>query len=305
MQSILNYIIWDVSPFIYEGEHFAIGWWGLLVTVALLFVYLFQYVIYKGEHYSRQYVDIVFIACAVLGALFCHVFHCVFYEWYDVRIPENQNIGEPIKFLGLVFNFRNPTIERPWELLRIGHGMASHGIDLGMFLGALFVARKFFDCNVWWIMDRMIVSRLAFHAVSRLGNIFNSEIYGYPTNMPWGFLFVENGDTLPCHPTAIYESLLTIIAIVVWWVIYKKTNAKTHIGLLTGISALMLWVPRFFIEFLKPVQKAFEDNFIINMGQMLSLPYIAIGIILIVYATKVTPTKGAPIIMSNAKRKNK
>ena len=123
--------------------------------------------------------------------------------------------------------------------------------------------------------------------------------------MPWGFIFVENGDTLPCHPTAIYESLLAIVAIVVWWVIYKKTNAKTHIGLLTGISALMLWIPRFFIEFLKPVQRAFEENFTLNMGQMLSLPYIAIGIILIVYAIKVTPKRGAPIIMSNAKRKNK
>ena len=295
IMSVLNYITWNVSPFIYEGEHFAIGWYGTLVTIAILIVYLLQYVIYKSENYDRKYVDVAFIFCTIFGTLFCHVFHCLFYEWYDVRLTENQGLGAPVNFLGFIFNFRNPTIEHAQELLRIGHGMASHGIDIGMFIGATIVAKHFFYCNVWWIMDRMIVSRLAFHSVSRLCNIFNSEIYGYPTDMPWGFLFVQNGDALPCHPTAIYESLLAIAAVAIWWVLYKKTSIRNKIGFLTGIGALMLWIPRFFIEFLKPVQSAFEDNFMLNMGQMLSIPYIVIGIVLLIYAYKVTPTKRAPV----------
>ena len=84
MLGVLNYITWDVSPFIYEGEHFAIGWYGTIVTLAIMVVYLFQYLIYRKEQLPRKYVDIVFIACTILGTLFCHVFHCWFYEWYEV-----------------------------------------------------------------------------------------------------------------------------------------------------------------------------------------------------------------------------
>lgn len=287
MHIFFNYITWNVSPFIYEGEHFAIGWYGTIVAIAIVAVYLLQWCIYRKEKLPRNYVDIVFIACTVLGTLFCHCFHCWFYEWYDVRVPENAAaFGEPVNFLGFTFHFRNPTIEHPSEWLRIGHGMASHGIDFGMWLGAGLVAKYIFDCSTWWIMDRMVVSRLAFHAISRLSNIFNSEIYGNPTELPWGFIFAYNGDTIPCHPTALYESLLAVVAIVIWWYLYNRTDVKQHIGMLTGITALMLWVPRFFIEFLKPVQQQFEELFALNMGQMLSIPYICIGVILIVYSNK-------------------
>lgn len=286
--SILNYITWDVSPFICEGEHFAIGWYGTIVTLACVAVYFFQWLIYRKEQLPRSYVDIVFIACAVLGAFFCHCFHCWFYEWYEID--------------GIL---RNPTFEHPVEWLRLGHGMASHGLDFGVWLGAWLVAAKIFNCSTWWVMDRMIVSRLAFHAVSRISNIFNSEIYGNPTDLPWGFLFVNNGDTLPCHPTAIYESLLAWGAIGIWWYLFNHTNAKNRLGLLTGISALMLWVPRFFIEFLKPVQWEFEEMFVLNMGQMLSIPYILIAIGLIVYSQRPTSVAEPPKMERNEKRKHK
>ena len=288
MLSVLNYITWNVSPFIYEGEHFAIGWYGTIVTLAILFVYLFQWIIYRKEQLPRNYVDVAFIACTLLGTFFCHCFHCWFYEWYDV---------------GGVMH--NPTFEHPSEWLRIGHGMASHGVDFGMWLGAWLVARYLFQCSTWWVMDRMIVSRLVFHAISRLSNIFNSEIYGNPTELPWGFLFVNNGDTLPCHPTAIYESLLAWAAIGIWWYLYLRTNAGKRLGLLTGISALMLWVPRFFIEFLKPVQREFEEAFVLNMGQMLSIPYIIIGIVLIVYSVRTNSIAEAPKLYKDEKRKRK
>lgn len=275
---LLDYITWDVSPFIYEGEHFAIGWYGTIVTLALVAVYFFQWLIYKKEKMPRGYTDIVFVFCTILGTLFCHIFHCWFYEWY-----ENEN--------GILYN---PTFSNPIEWLNIGHGMASHGVDFGMWLGALIVSKTIFKCSTLWIIDRMVVSRLAFHAISRLANIFNSEIYGHPTNMPWGFLFVLNGDSLPCHPTALYESLLAIVAIIIWWYLYRHTRAKQMIGLLTGISMLMLWVPRFFIEFLKPFQRQFEQQFVLNMGQMLSLVYILIGILLVIYALTYKSKSASP-----------
>ena len=288
MLNLLNYITWDVSPYIYEGEHFAIGWYGTIVVLAIMAVYLFQWLIFSKEQLPRGYVDIVFIACTILGTLFCHLFHCWFYEWYVVD--------------GVL---HNPTFEHPVEWLRIGHGMASHGVDFGMWLGAWIVAAKLFNCSTWWIMDRMIVSRLAFHAVSRLANIFNSEIYGNPTDLPWGMLFVNNGDTLPCHPTALYESVLAVVAIAIWWYLYNHPNAKNHLGLLTGISALMLWIPRVCIEFLKPVQRDFEEMFVLNMGQMLSIPYIVIGIVLIVWSMKPTSVAVPPQIYKDDRRTRK
>ena len=183
--------------------------------------------------------------------------------------------------------------------------MASHGVDFGMWLGAWIIAGKLFNCSTWWVMDRMVVSRLAFHAISRLSNIFNSEIYGNPTDLPWGMLFVNNGDTLPCHPTALYESILAIIAIIIWWCLYNHTKIKQHLGLLTGISALMLWVPRFFIEFLKPVQRDFEEQFLLNMGQMLSIPYIIIGVVLIVWSLKTRAIAEPPQLYHRESRKRK
>lgn len=279
----LGYITWNVSPFIYEGEHFAIGWYGTIVSLAIIGVYFFQWLIYRIERLPRAYVDIVFIACTILGTLMCHCFHCWFYEWYNID--------------GVL---RNPTFDHPFEWLRIGHGMASHGVDFGMWIGACIVARVLFKCSTWWIMDRMIVSRLVFHAISRLSNIFNSEIYGNPTDLPWGFLFVKNGDTLPCHPTAVYESLLAWVAVGIWWYLYLRTDAKKHLGLLSGIGALMLWVPRFFIEFLKPVQREFEEMFILNMGQMLSIVYIIAGIVLIVYSYRSKTIAVAPKIYKDA-----
>lgn len=289
MPTLLNYIVWDVSPFIYEGEHFAIGWYGTIVTLAIIAVYVFQWIIYRKEHLPRYYTDVAFIACTLLGAFFCHVFHCLFYEWYEMG---NGALD-------------NPTFSQPLEWFHLGHGMASHGVDFGMWLGAWIVAKRVFDCSTLWVMDRMIVSRLAFHAISRLSNIFNSEIYGYPTDLPWGFVFVYNGETVPCHPTAIYESILAAVAVIVWWYLYEKTDAKQHMGMLTGISALMLWVPRFFIEFLKPVQRAFEEEFVLNMGQMLSIPYIIIGIVLVVYSVRTTAVIKSPIVNDKGTTKRK
>jgi len=283
MLSVLNYITWNVSPWLYEGEHFAIEWYGVITTLAIVVVYLLQNRIYtKYENLPRQYADIIFIACTILGTCFCHWFDMWFYQWEPVskctppELAANPTIG----------GYCNLCMTHLKSYLLIGQGMASHGVDFGMFLGCLIVAKYLFQCNIWWIMDRMVVSRLAFHAISRWSNMFNSEIYGDPTNLPWGVLFLRNGDTLACHPTAVYESILAFIAIGIWWWLYKEKKYGNYVGLLTGISLLMLWVPRIFIEMIKPVQSAFEENLGLNMGQWLSIPYIIAGIVLIVWSLR-------------------
>lgn len=295
---ILNYITWNVSPWLYEGDYFAIGWYGVITTLAIVVVYLLQKYLYtKREKLPRQYADVAFIACTILGILFCHWFDMWFYQWIPVSECSNPELAaSPI-----IGNYCNVSAIQIKDYLRIGHGMASHGVDFGMFLGCLIVAKLFFQCNVWWIMDRMVVSRLAFHAISRWSNMFNSEIYGNPTDLPWGVLFVQNGDTLACHPTAVYESILALVAIGIWWWLYDKKKMGLYKGMLTGISLLMLWIPRVFIECIKPVQHAFEDNLGLNMGQWLSIPYIVCGIVLIIWSWK----KGCQINMAPTSKQTK
>lgn len=299
MLSILNYITWNVSPWLYEGDHFAIGWYGTITTLAIIVVYLLQLCIYtKEEKLPRQYADVAFIACTILGTCFCHWFDMWFYQWIPmtecsfVEVVRNPTIG----------GYCNLCMLHLREYLRIGHGMASHGVDFGMFLGCLIVAKRYFQCSVWWVMDRMVVSRLAFHAISRWSNMFNSEIYGNPTDLPWGVLFVQNGDTLACHPTAVYESILAVLAIGIWWLLYDKKKWGEYTGLLTGVTMLMLWVPRVFIELIKPVQRPFEENLGLNMGQWLSIPYIVLGIVLIVWSIKNGRTQLVEHKLTNAKR---
>jgi len=116
----------------------------------------------------------------------------------------------------------------------------------------------------------------------RLGNLMNSEIYGPQTDMPWGFIFRYNGETMPKHPTQIYEALAYFaIAAFIWWA-YKRENGKIHFGKLTGYFLSLVFIARFFIEFIKNNQESFEEGMLLNMGQLLSIPIVAIGIYLII-----------------------
>ena len=135
-----------------------------------------------------------------------------------------------------------------------------------------------------WILDRLCVGVCFTAMLIRLGNLFNSEIYGGPTDLPWGFVFVRDGQTVPCHPTQIYEMLYCFVALLVTWPMYWYTNARRREGLLLGVFFEIIFVTRFLLEFIKNDQEAFEAGHLLNMGQLLSLPFIILGIYLIVRA---------------------
>jgi prolipoprotein diacylglyceryltransferase len=120
----------------------------------------------------------------------------------------------------------------------------------------------------------------------RLGNLFNSEIYGIQTSLPWGFIFERNGETLAKHPTQLYEALAYLLTFVSMQWFYWKTNVKSKTGFLTGVFFIMVFIARFFIEFIKEDQEAFEAGMVLNMGQWLSIPFVLGGIALVVLALK-------------------
>ena len=277
---LLNYITWDVSPFIYEGEHFAIGWYGTLWVLGLVLWIISQYIIYQHESIPSEYVwrKFLYMCCGVL--LGARIGHCWFYEWHLSN--------EPLNILGVAFPYRNIFIEKPWlmfDFSRGVHGLASHGGACGLLLAALLLNRKF-KTGIIWMFDRAVFGVCLCGACIRLGNLFNSEIYGVATTMPWGFIFVNNGETLPAHPTQIYELLYCLITFVILTYLYCKYDAGKYNGLLFGVFMVCVFATRIGLEFIKNNQEQFESNLWLNMGQLLSIPFVLWGAYLIVHSLR-------------------
>jgi len=139
-----------------------------------------------------------------------------------------------------------------------------------------------------WILDRLVIGAALTAASIRLGNLMNSEIYGSATSLPWGFIFLRDGQTEAMHPTQIYEMLYCLVAFAVAWWMYWKKEAYKQNGLILGVFLLITFGTRFLLEFIKIDQEAFESGMILNMGQILSLPFIIWGIWLLVRVKKQT-----------------
>jgi prolipoprotein diacylglyceryltransferase len=135
-----------------------------------------------------------------------------------------------------------------------------------------------------WVLDRVVVPTALVAAFIRTGNLMNSEIYGVETTLPWGFIFERNGETTAKHPTQIYEALSYLVAFGVMMYLYWKTNSKNKPGLLLGAFFIMIFGARFFIEYIKEDQEAFEAGMSLNMGQWLSIPFVLFGVFLVIRA---------------------
>lgn len=297
---MLNFITWNVDPILIHFGDGGIRWYGLLWAIGIYLCYLIQVKLYKNENCPPEWPDKLFMWMVIGLIIGARVGHCWFYEWHDVTAPDMaaycQYMGistEPVQIFGWTFNYRNPYIEHPLRLLKIWEGgLSSHGGAFGLLTAAWLLNKKVFSkepkfhTSLLWIMDRLVVGVCVTATLIRLGNLMNSEIYGTPTDLPWGFIFVRDGQTVPCHPTQIYEMLYCIVAFVVTWLMYWKGNAYKRKGLLLGVFLEIVFFTRFMLEFIKNDQEAFEANHLLNMGQCLSLPFIIWGIYLIIRAYK-------------------
>jgi len=141
-----------------------------------------------------------------------------------------------------------------------------------------------------WTLDRLAIPVALVSAMIRTGNLMNSEIYGVATSLPWGFIFERNGETIPKHPTMIYETLCYLATFfLLLYFFYKRKDLKDRQGLFLGIFFLGIFLTRFLIEFVKEDQEAFEAGMALNMGQILSIPFVIAGILLIWNALKRAP----------------
>ncbi len=264
---ILNFIIWDVSPEIFSIPQgvsivggLSIRWYGLLFALSFIFGYIIMKKIFANEGLGEKVLDQLSTYMLVLTIVGARLGHCLFYE--------------PSYYLS-----------NPFEILKVWEGgLASHGAAVGIILGLYFFARSNKKPYLW-ILDRVaIVVALAGFFI-RTGNLMNSEIFGDITTMPWGFIFIRYYDHLlavdPRHPTQIYEALSYLAIFIFIYKLYWNQKGKTNNGEITGYFLVLIWGVRFLVEFIKVPQVGFEETMFLNMGQILSIPLIIIGAVLL------------------------
>ena len=288
---MINAIVWDVDPIlIHWGINGGIRWYGLLWALGIYLNYLIQVKLYKNEHCPDDWTDKLFIWMTLGVIIGARVGHCWFYEWH---LTDN-----PIQLFAWTINYRNPYIENPFLLLKVWEGgLSSHGGGFGLIIAAWglnklhFSKRPEYHTSLVWIFDRLVIGVCITATLIRLGNLMNSEIYGEPTDLPWGFIFIRDSQTVPCHPTQIYEMLYCIVAFIVTWIMYWKGKCYRREGLIFGVFLEIIFVTRVLLEFIKNDQEAFEAGMTFNMGQWLSVPFIIWGIWLIIraYRRPLTP----------------
>lgn len=262
----LLFVHWHVDPVLLHLGSFGIRWYSLLfVSGFILGYYLFRW-IFRTEGVSEKLLDPLLYTLLIGTIVGSRLGHCLFYQ--------------PDYYLGSWTGFLE--IFQPWK-----GGLASHGGAIALIFAMWWFSVHYGKKNNFdflWIMDRLCFA-VAFEAcLIRCGNLFNSEIYGDVTSLPWGFIYELRGETVPKHPTQIYEALTyLVLGLSMLWM-YKFRRDRLYRGFFFGFFLTGCFGMRFLIEFIKEPQVDFEQGMFLNMGQILSLPFILAGVALIIYA---------------------
>ena len=253
-------VTWNVDPVIFEIFGFGIRYYSLSWMIGFMAcIYVMNKMMAK-EGLPEQITDSMFVYIFVATVVGARVGHCLFYD-------------------GAYY------LQHPLEILNLRQGgLASHGAAIGIPLGIYLFARKN-KVQYIWALDRVATVALIAGVFIRLGNLFNSEIYGTATDRPWGFIFVQRGETIAMHPTQIYEALMYLAIFgLLTFLYFKKDLAVKRPGALVGLFFVFVFAGRFFIETIKNVQVDFEEALVLNMGQILSIPFIILGCVLLYIA---------------------
>jgi phosphatidylglycerol:prolipoprotein diacylglycerol transferase len=254
----MEHFIWNTDPVIFSIGGLSLRWYGLLFVSGFLIGFYIMSWIFRQENKNTAVLDrwlfYIFVS-AVIGA---RLGHCLFYD--------------PAYYLA-----------NPLEILFVWQGgLASHGGTAGVLFGTWLFSRNF-DESFLWLLDRLAIPTALASALIRLGNFFNSEITGIETDSPLGIVFARISDK-PLHPAQLYESLSYLLTFVVLYYIYRRYRATTADGLYLGIMMLGIFASRFMIEFFKPEYASYDIGIMLNLGQLLSLPFILLGVTMIIYS---------------------
>lgn len=262
------YINWNPAPemFTIPGINWPVRWYGLMWAFAFLASHFIMNRIYKTEGRSEKALDtltLYIILGTVLGA---RLGHCLFYgplfDEYDAVTGQLLQEGY---------------LSHPLNMLKVYEGgLASHGGAIGIITAMILYCRK--TKESWlWLFDRLVVVVPLAGMFIRIGNLINSEIIGKVTDVPWAFVFKQIDDQ-PRHPAQLYEAIYCLFLTLFMYWFWKNKRSTVGPGFMFGMFCVLLFVERFLDEFLKENQEAFENSLTFNMGQILSIPFIAVGI---------------------------
>jgi prolipoprotein diacylglyceryl transferase len=271
---ILNYIHWNPDPEIVNIFGISVRYYGLLfVSGLILCIYILGW-IFKKENIPLQNLEKLSIYGMIGMLAGMRLGHCLFYE-------PSYYLSHPLEMILPI------TFPPEGGIKFIGYqGLASHGGALGVLIALYFYSRKTKHSMIDTMDLIAVVAGLLFGFI-RLGNFMNSEIIGIPTTKPWGVIF-ERVDNVLRHPAQLYEAISYFIIFAIMMILYKKMRERLKNGILFGLATVLFFTARFMIEFVKENQVGFEDGMTFNMGQLLSLPYIVVGIGFIIYGLKRT-----------------
>jgi phosphatidylglycerol---prolipoprotein diacylglyceryl transferase len=248
------FINWNPSPDIFTipGIDWPVRWYGLSWAMAFIGCHFFMNRIYKAEGRTEAQLDVLTLYIVLATVLGARLGHCLFYGWEYYS-------------------------QHPLEILKVWEGgLASHGGGIGILIGMWLYCRK--TKESWlWLFDRLIVVVPFASFMIRFGNLMNSEIIGEPTNVPWAFVF-HQVDKLPRHPTQLYEAIFYFFLFVLFYWLWKNKRNDFGKGFMFGLFCVLMFGFRFGMEFMKENQEAFEASLPINMGQILSIPFILVGL---------------------------
>ncbi len=256
-------IVWDPSVNLFSIFGFGIRYYSLCWVIGLLGAYLIVQKLYKKGGVSEELFDPLFMYCFVGILVGARLGHCLFYQ-------PDYYLAHPIEMLLPIRNTPDGWIFSGYE------GLASHGGVIGVITALILYTRKT-KLTMVWTLDNIAVAAPFFSAMVRIGNFMNSEKIGTETDLPWGVVFVQAGETVPHHPAQLYEALAYLVIFLFGLLLYKKYNAKIGTGLFMGYCLFTIFTFRFFVEFIKENQVAFEDGMTLIMGQWLSIPLIITG----------------------------
>lgn len=275
-----NHLIWNIDPQVFSFSAVP-RWYGLIFAGGIVGGYALMKRIFIKEKKDIELVDKLLVYVFVGMLVGMRLGHCLFYE-------ADQYLSDPIRIFKI------------WE-----GGYASHGGFAGLIIAVLLFCRKHKSINLLWLLDRMTIPSMFAAGAIRVGNFFNSEMVGRTSDVPWAIIFKLVDDN-PRHPAQLYEAFGFFTLFAVGLYIYSRDNLRDRRGLLLGtiLTFGMSW--RFFVEFFKENQVGFENDMMFNMGQLLSIPFIAVGIYLLwrTVTKPMVPEQTAPPKKSS-KRKRK
>lgn len=251
-------INWDIDPVILKFGFVQIRWYSIMFLLAFSIGYRIMRKIFAKEGRNEQQLEPLLyylIAGTIIGA---RLGHCLFYD-------PSFYLSNPLKILAV------------WE-----GGLASHGGALGIILSITIYCKGNNESFIW-LTSRLTIPIALSAFFIRIGNLFNSEIVGHETSIPWAMTFLRRTDLdlVPRHPTQVYEALAYLIVFVILLCFYKYFKERDKGLILLGVFFVTVFTTRFFIEFLKLNQESYDTGLIFNTGQFLSIPFILIGLALV------------------------